>query len=81
MSIFNSLLAQKRLLLADEYIDISWNPYDVNEIAANVKPSRFEHLRIFPRHQALRLNNPDLEYLFQMKKDHERLTQKRFAYV
>lgn len=76
-----SLLSTKRLLIADEYTVVSWEPYKNEDLSINEKPSRYEHLRILPRHRTLRLNNPELDYLLEMERHHEELLQRRFAYV
>lgn len=57
----SSLFTITRMLIADEFADISW---DVSDTLAMKAP---EMSRIFPSHDILRLRKPNLEHLLMMK--------------
>ncbi|XP_031628409.1 probable ATP-dependent RNA helicase spindle-E [Contarinia nasturtii] len=74
-----SLLSKTRLLLGEEYGDLTWNPYKEDEIDKSLKTSRDECNRILPRHQAMKLYKPESDYLLNMKKHNEDLIKKKDA--
>lgn len=75
---FDSLLSHKRLLIAEEYGEISWEPYKREDLDSHDQ-MRNEQELILRQHQMLRLNNPELDFLFALKQHHKELREKRFA--